>query len=515
MVAATDRPPATYRPLTIASGIIAAAERTPDKIALQEGERRLAYRQLAARIHQVGQAAIADPGLRPGDRAALVAGNCLEYAEIVAGLSAAGIAVATVNPRQTAAEIAYIIADCGARLVIADGPRAELLADLDLPSVEKRLVIGPELDAWRDRAAARDPGIDVQEWDAFAIPYTSGTTGKPKGVVLSHRSRVTTFFAMAAEYGCYGPDERYLALAPLFHGAGFAFAHAALYFGGFCEVLPAYEPVLVLRRLGENGLGGTFMVPTHFHAMFALEPKLLERYRGLDLKAIVSNAAPLPQATKERIVDYFGPGLLHETYGSTEGGIVTNLRPADQLRKVQCVGQAFPMTRIRLLDDDGAGVADGEVGELFSNGPTLFNGYFGMPEETEAAFRDGWFSAGDMARMDEEGFFYLVDRKKDMIISGGVNIYPREIEEVLFRCPGLRDVAVIGRPDDYWGEAVAAIVVADPDAPADAAAILDFSAQHLAPHKRPKSVAFIDVLPRNAAGKVLKRDLRAAPPAPG
>ncbi|MEQ8345101.1 MAG: class I adenylate-forming enzyme family protein [Sneathiellaceae bacterium] len=511
----TSGPRSTFRPLTIASGIHAAADRTPRKAALQEGARSLTYRQLSDRIHQVGQAALAAPGLRPGDRAAIVAGNCLEYPEVVAGLSAIGVAVATVNPRQTAAEIAYILADCGARLVIADAARAELLADLDLPDVDLRLTLGGDYDAWRQRAAVTDPGIVVEEWDAFAIPYTSGTTGKPKGVVLSHRSRVMSFFAMAVEYGCYGPDDRYLALAPLFHGAGFAFAFSSLFFGGFCEVLPAYEPELVLRRMGENALGGTFMVPTHFHALFAQPQALLDRHRGLPLKAIVSNAAPLPQRTKELIVDYFGPGLLHETYGSTEAGIVTNLRPADQLRKLQCVGQAFPLNRIRLLDDDGAEVAQGEVGELFSTAPTLFNGYFGMAEETAAAFRDGWFSAGDMAWMDEEGYFYLVDRKKDMIISGGVNIYPREIEEVLFRCPGLRDVAVIGRPDDYWGEAVAAIVVADPAAPAAAEAVLAFAAQHLAPHKRPKTVEFIDALPRNAAGKVLKRDLRTAAPSQG
>ena len=167
------------------------------------------------------------------------------------------------------------------------------------------------------------------------------------------------------------------------------------------------------------------MVPTHFHAIFALEKSVRDRWRGVALKALVSNAAPLPQRTKETIVHDFGDGILHETYGSTEGGIVTNLRPPDQLRKQQCVGRPFLMNQVRLLGEEGKPVAAGEVGELYNNSPCLFLGYWNQPEATAATMRDGWFSAGDLARMDEEGYLYLVDRKKDMYISGGVNVYPR------------------------------------------------------------------------------------------
>ncbi len=500
--------PATFRPITMASGIKASMARHPGKTALICGERRLSYAQLVARIDKVSILALQGLGLRPGDRAAIVAGNCLEFIEIVDGLSEAGIIVATPNPRQTTAELAYILNDCGARVAFATPETASLLADADCPALERIIVIGPDYEALLATAHGAPVLPPVAEWDAFCMPYTSGTTGKPRGVVLPHRSRVMVAFCMASEYGCYGPDDHYLAIAPLFHGAGFSFAHAAVFFGGSCEILARFEPETALRKLHESGAAGTFMVPTHFHAIFALEAPVLDRWRGVALKALVSNAAPLAQATKERIVGYFGDGILHECYGSTEGGVVSSLRPADQLRKTQCVGQPFPLNRIRLLDDAGAPVAPGAVGELYNESPCLFLGYWNQPEATAASLRDGWFSAGDLARQDDEGFFYLVDRKKDMYISGGVNVYPREIEEFLFRLPGVKEAAVVGVPDDYWGEVGRAFVVPQPGAALAAADLLAACKQSLAGHKVPRQIAFIEALPRNAAGKVLKTELR-------
>jgi acyl-CoA synthetase (AMP-forming)/AMP-acid ligase II len=348
----------------------------------------------------------------------------------------------------------------------------------------------------------------VDEWDAFALPYTSGTTGKPRGVTLPHRSRVMVGFCMASEYGCYSPDDHYLAIAPLFHGAGFSFAHAAVFFGGSCEILTSFDAETTIRRLHESGAAGTFMVPTHFHAIFALEKPIRDRWRGVALKALVSNAAPLPQRTKELIVDYFGDGMLHETYGSTEGGIVTNLRPPDQLSKQQCVGRPFLMNEVRLLGEDGSPVPRGEVGELYNNSPCLFLGYWNQPEATAAAMRDGWFSAGDLARMDDEGYFYLVDRKKDMYISGGVNVYPREIEEFLYRMTGVKEVAVVGVSDEYWGEVGKAFVVLQRGVSVAPDDLISACKQNLAGYKVPRQVVFLDALPRNAAGKILKTDLR-------
>ena len=378
-----------------------------------------------------------------------------------------------------------------------------------VPGIERVITLGEDYEGWLAAAADTPPDARVAETDAFAMHYTAGTTGKPKGVLVSHRSRALTFFGMAVEYGCYGPDDRALGIAPMFHGAGLAFALAPVFFGGFCRILPRFDPEESLRLLAEGGFGTTFLVPTHFNAIFNLPQATLDRHRRpAGLRTIVSNAAPLAQAAKERIVDYFGEGILHETYGSTEGGIVTNLRPADQLRKQQCVGLPFAHTEVRLLDDDGLPVAQGDVGELYSRSPYLFNGYWNRPDATAEALRDGWLSVGDLARRDEEGYIYLVDRKKDVIISGGVNVYPREVEECLHAHPDIAEAAVVGVPDDYWGEAVKAFVVARAGAALDADAVLSHCTPRLAGYKLPKTVSFIDALPRNAAGKVLKRDLR-------
>jgi acyl-CoA synthetase (AMP-forming)/AMP-acid ligase II len=382
-----------------------------------------------------------------------------------------------------------------------------------LPTVERVIVLGPEYEAWL--AASPEGGIEpgLEETDGFALVYTSGTTGQPKGVLLSHRSRAMTFYGMAMEYGCFGPEDRHLSMAPMAHGAGFAFTMAPLFFGGYVEVLPKFDPERVLHALARGSFTGTFMVPTHYQAIFGLEQPVLERYRGraAGLRTVISNASALPQAVKEKIIAYFGEGLLHEAYGSTEGGVVTNLRPKDQLRKIQCVGTPFTCTSIRLLAEDGAEVATGEIGELYSRSPFLFNGYWNRPEETRACMRDGYVSVGDLARRDEEGYLYIVDRKKDMVISGGLNIYPREIEEVLHRHPAIREVAVIGVPDDRWGERLRAFIVPHPGMTVDPAELDAFCRESLSGYKVPRELRFIEALPRNAAGKVLKQELRRGP----
>ena len=250
------------------------------------------------------------------------------------------------------------------------------------------------------------------------------------------------------------------------------------------------------------------MVPTHFNAIFSLGDEVLEKYRMPTLRTIISNAAPLPQTTKEKIVNYFGEGILFECYGSTEAAIVSNLRPADQLRKTQCVGKPFPCTEVRLLDDSGKEVPPGEIGELFSKSPFLFNGYWQNEQETKSSLKDGWFSAGDLAVRDDEGYIYIVDRKKDLIISGGVNIYPRDIEEVLHAHENVVEAAVAGIEDDYWGEKVVAFVVKKDKSGLTEDAIINFCTEKLSSYKVPKEVQFIKALPRNAAGKVLRRTLR-------
>ena len=505
--------PASYRPLSVAGGIRAAMGRDPGKIAVRHGQHERSYRDLVARIDAVTAWMAGGIGLEPGTHGAILAGNCIEYLEIVAGAAQAGVPLATINPALSPPEVAAICDDARARVLFVDAERAELARDTAFSSIEQVFVIGDDLE---DRLTAARPPADlapVQEWEVFTIPYTSGTTGKPKGVLVSHRSRILQFYGMASEYGCYSPDDRFLGITPLCHGGGLAFSIAAVFLGGQLDLLSRFDPEEVLRRLHRGAATGVFMVPTHFHAIFALEKAVLAKHSAAALKAIISNAAALPQATKERIVGHFGDGILHETYGSTEAGIVCNLRPADQLRKQRCVGQPFTTTEVRLLDENGE-VAPGEVGELFSSSPFLFNGYWRKLHETAEAFRDGWVSVGDLARRDEEGYIYIVDRKKDMVISGGVNIFPREVEEELLRHPDIRDAAVVGVPDRRWGERLKAFLVLRPGASLDAAGLSAFCEGRLARFKVPRLVETLAELPRNAYGKVLKGELTNSRTAP-
>jgi long-chain acyl-CoA synthetase len=502
-------PPAAFRHLSLVDGVRAAMHRRPGKVAYRHGERTRTYLELLQRIDRVTVGLLAGLGLRPGQHGAVIGKNSIEYMEIVLGASQAGIALATVNPRLSPAEMVAICDDSEARVVFADPDSAAALRDANLAARPRIIGIGAELEAWLGKASAPPSFPVVREWDDFTIPYTSGTTGRPKGVLVPHRSRILTLFGMAVEYGCYAPDDRFLAIAPMCHGAGMIFSLAPVFFGGHAEIMDRFEPEQVLARLGSGEITGFFGVPTHYHALLGAPPAAVAAGRSPALRAVISNAAAMPQAMKERLVAHFGPGLLHETYGSTEAGIVSNLRPPDQLRKLKCVGQPFPCTEVELRRPDGSVCAPDEVGELFSRSPYLFNGYWGRPAESAEAFRDGWVTVGDLARRDEEGYLYIVDRLKDMVISGGVNIYPREVEEVLAAHPAVEEAAVIGIPDDKWGEVLKAFVVRRSGGDVAAEALLGFVESRIARMKVPKHIEFIDQIPRNANGKVLKTALRA------
>jgi long-chain acyl-CoA synthetase len=495
---------------TVSSGIHAVAAHRPGKQAIQVGERSLTYGELAERMRRVTGGALAELERTQGVRAMIFAGNCLEYPEVVCGLADAGMIVSTANPRLTSAELERIAADCEPELLFVHPALEPVSSAAFLPTVKRVVVLGPDYEAWLRAQNEAAPVSTLRETDPFALVYTSGTTGQPKGVLLSHRSRVLSFFGMAMEFGCFGPEDRHLAVAPMAHGAGFVFSLAPLFFGGFVEVHEKFDPEQVLHRLGAGAHTGTFMVPTHYRTLFGLDDAVLNRYRNTTplLRSIISNASALPYDLKEKIVAYWGEGLLHETYGSTEGGFVTNLRPEDQLRKPGSVGRPFTCTSIRLLDGEGQAVPRGEVGELYSRSASLFNGYFDRLKETEDCIRDGFVSVGDLARQDEEGNYYIVDRKSDMVISGGINIYPREIEDVLLTHPSVKEAAIVGVPDERWGESLRAFVVLQPGASLDLEGLEVHCRKTLAGFKVPRSVRFIDALPRNTGGKVMKKDLK-------
>ena len=495
------------RSMIIADGMRAAAARTPDKIAIIESGRRLSFRALVERIDRVSNLAHAGLGLRHGDLAAVLLPNRLEYMEIVCGLSSAGVSVATIGPAAPPAEIRFVCEDSRARILFV-APELEEAARAAAPaSVERFIVLGPEYeDLLAGASPARCP-VAVSETDVFSVPYTSGATGRAKGVMLSHRGRILSCYAMAVEHGCYGPDDSAVASTPMFHGAGFLMALVPIFFGGSVEILPRFDIERLLDAIATNAATSVYMVPTHFAAMFDLG----ERVRRFDLRSlesVISGTAPLAQSMKARIIETFGNGRLYERYGTTETSIATMLRPADQLRKTASVGQPLHATHLRVLDDDGKDLPPGEVGELAISSPYLFAGYLNLPEATARAMHGDWFVTGDLARLDDEGYVYIVDRKNDMIISGGENVYPREVEEILLAHPAVAECGVTGAPHPYWGEQVTAFVVLRAGMNATAEDLTTACREKLSRYKVPKEIRFMPVLPRNTMGKVLRRALR-------
>ena len=440
-------------------------------------------------------------GIRAGDRVALISPNCPEYLELVVAATEPGAMTVLINPRLTAAEVGLILEDCRPALVVVHESLKALVADRPEPvCVFADLLAGP---------ASRHVDM-ADEFQPFAIHYTSGTTGKPKGVPVTHRSRILSFFGMASEFGCYGADDHFLALAPFCHGAGLTFALGSLYTGGTVTIMDRYDAATVVARLASGAITGIFVVPTHFHRMFELSAAQRDSLKGHKLKALICNAAPLKQPDKVRVIQMFGEGVLFECYGATESGIVTTMRPQYHLLKEDCVGTPFAATEVELRDDAGNPVPDNEVGELFSRSPYLFDGYWERPEASAEAIHGDWVTVGDMARRDSDGFYYIVDRKKDMVISGGINVYPREIEAVLLGLPGIIDCAVVGVPDPQWGERIHAELVAAPGETLDLAVIEQACRDKLAGYKQPRTWRIVESLPRNANGKILKREIRDA-----
>ncbi|MEU5882486.1 AMP-binding protein [Spirillospora sp. NPDC047279] len=498
--------------LSIAGGIRESAAACPDALAVSDGDRRLTFRGLDDRASRLANALrsarSAGAGLSAGDRVAVLLGNRLEYVEIACGIAKAGLVMVPISTRATPAEVAHILGHSGSRALLLDAAYADLAGDAAPPLV---LAIGaagagPSYEAALAHASPADPRVPVAEDDPFTVVYTSGTTGAPKGVVISHRSRVLTFYGAALDWGL-GPGRRSVAVAPMHHGAGFAFGYAPVFTGGMVTMLRRWDPEALLDLIERERAQSVFLVPTHAHMLRALGDTALRSRDLSSLDTIYFNAAALPTTLKEWVMEAF-PGVgVHELYGSTEAGVISNCRPYDARRKPGSVGTPWFMTEIRIVGDDGAEAGPGERGELFSRSPYLMNGYLDDPAATAACTTpDGFMTSGDIVVRDEEGYLSVVDRKKDMIISGGINIAPREVEEVLATCPGVAEAAVVGVPSAKWGEEVAAFVVAA--GPVEAAAITDHCRRRLAGPKVPRHVEFVAALPRNAAGKILKRELR-------
>ncbi len=496
--------------LHMAAGIREFGHATPRRVAVTDGDREYTFAELDSRSNRLAQAVLAR-GIRPGERLAILSNNRYEYFEIAAAMAKAGIPTVPLNPRNNVSDNEFVIGHSGSRgIFVAD----ELASTVDGLTDGLDLVLsfdGTVGERYADVLAAGsavDPRVAIDETDPFCVTYTSGTTGRPKGVLLSHRSRVLTAFGVGLDFGL-GPNRRTIAVAPMYHGAGFEFAYAAPMLGGSASVLHTWDPEKLFDLMESSRADTVFLVPTHANHMRRFCPEPMAGYDLSALKTLYFNAAALPVALKQWVIEAF-PGVeIHEIYGSTECSIVTNLRPEFALERAGSVGHPWFWNEIRLKDDDGNEVGPGEPGELFARSPMLLGGYLDDEEATAAGYDDdGYFSVGDVAVRDEDGFVSIVDRKKDMIIAGGVNIYPREIEEVIALHNPVFECAVVGVPDDVYGERIAAFVVGRPGTDVDVSVLEGHVREHVARYKVPREWHLVEALPRNPSGKVLKRVIR-------
>ncbi len=489
------------------------AAKKPDAEAIVEGERSLTWRQYREQRDRLA-GALVGLGLRAGEHVVLYAPNSLEYLLAGAAARAAGAIPVPMNHRLTAEEAAYILDDSDAALAFVGAPFVPLVEGIrdDARRVRHWVSVGGACPAWATplaelvaRGGPAPPPQDASNLGGSMI-YTAGTTGKPKGAL--RRSTEQGAIQARLEALDLAREHVHLVAGPLYHSAPGAFALYAHVFGGKVVVLPKFDAEAALAAIARHRCTSTFMAPTLLKRIVELPDAVRARYDVTSMQVIVVAAAPCPTQVKEDVVRHFGP-VLYEFYGSTELGVNTVLRPEDVLRKPGSCGRAAPGVEIALLDDDGRPVRPGEPGELFVRRyPGVFDEYYRKPDATRQTQRGDWLSVGDVAWIDDDGFVYICDRKRDMVISGGVNIYPAEIEDALHRHPAVADVAVFGVPDDEWGERVHAAVELRPGARATAEELIGFARAHLAAYKVPREIAFHTALPRDAAGKLLKRLLR-------
>jgi fatty-acyl-CoA synthase len=503
----------------IADWVTRRADRKPGAVALVDGDtgRELTYRDLERSMNELATA-LYELGLRRGDRVAFLMENSPEFVETLFGTVNLGAVAVPMNFRLGAEELAYLLADSGAAVLVV----SERFRDLAAAALAhgghrvRRVVVDgsgdpvgevpttalPELRGRPGRAPDPFTGPD----DVCVIMYTSGTTGRPKGAMLTHGNMQWNAINLATVGTGLSGTTVTLAVAPMFHiGALGLSVLPILYAGGTVVTVRAFDPARTLRLLAERRVTTQFMVPAMWSALTQVPD--FDAHDVSTVQYVLCGGAPCPMP----VIEFYqrrGWRFL-EGFGMTEAAPNTLLLDQDfVVSHAGSVGRPFMHVDVRIVDGEDHDVPTGEVGELVLRGPNIFAGYWGLPVETAEAMRGGWFHTGDLGRADGDGFVTLVDRKKDMIITGGENVYPIEVEQVLFRHPGVADVAVVGVPDDRWGETVVAVVVAAGGERVGPDELIGFTRDRIAHFKCPRRVEFLDELPRTATGKILKRELR-------
>ncbi len=509
------------RRLLLGEAVARNARKFPDKEAVVFGDTRLTYRQFNARINRLAHA-LMDIGIETGEHVAILSFNCHQYLEAYYALAKMGAVAVPLNFRLHADELKYIVNNSDSVALIVGAPFLQTVQNMqaELPQVRKYISITPEpvegmlhYETLVEQHPDHEPLVLVGEKAPAFVMYTAGTTGRPKGAVIAHRSEIIMWTVVGAEVaserGVGGLDElRALAAPPVFHLASFGYCQAHLLAGATVVMATqVFDPTEILRLIEEERVSSVLFIPAM--ASFLLQSPDLGKYDTSSLEIWVSSGAILPTQTRKDIAKRFPNARIYDIFGQTEMcPVVTILRPSDGERKEASVGKAVACLEIRVVDGDDRDVPAGGVGEAIYRGPTVMEEYYNNPHATAEAFRGGWFHSGDQVRQDDEGFLYVVGRKQDMIVSGGENIYPAEIEDVLQSHPKILEAAVIGVYDGEWGESVKAIVVLRAGETLTEDDVIEYCKQHLASYKKPKSVEFVVALPHSSTMKVLKTVLR-------
>ena len=504
-------------PLLLSGMTERGAARAPLHVALVSGDERLSYATLHDAVLRC-VAALRANGIGKGDRVGYLGLNSVDYVVLLQAALRIGAVTVAVNWRLVAREIGYIVGDAGIALLVTEAERIEAVGGDAVPLV--LLVDAPHQGRppFHDWIAGFEPDAAIAELapgDVAVQLYTSGTTGNPKGALLTHGSLSASLGQsklIGEAWAAWHDTDVSLVAMPQFHIGGTAWTLQTLNAGGTAVLLGRPEIADIIDAVERHGVTKMFAVPAVL-GMILADPRAATADLT-SLRALLYGASPIPLDILKRSMALFPNARFVQMYGSTEtSGTIVYLPPEDHdlagnVRMTGC-GKPFPQVELRAVDTDGRDVPPGTVGEILVRSPLVMRGYHNLPEATEAAFDGDWFRTGDAGSIDADGYLYLFDRVKDMIVSGAENIYPAEVESALHEHPGVRDCAVIGVPDPRWGEAVKAIVVTAPGITVDPAELIAFARTRIAGYKVPKSVDFVDTLPRNPSGKILKKDLRA------
>ena len=483
-------------------GITASAGQRPGHPALVLGSEQRTYAQLDDRARRVARV-LAGLGVGEGDRIGVMLPNSFEWFEVVHGAGRLGAVAVPVNVHFKAAEAGWVLTDSGCKAAVVTPDLAGSMSEV--PSLP-RLVVGEGYEEAVDAAAP----YDGDGWPTTMV-YTSGTTGRPKGVVPGGddlRRTAAGMAGMGARWG-FGPDDVHLLVGPAYHSGPAAFAQTHLALGATVVIMPRWDAESCLALIERHRVTNTHMVPSNFIRILDLDPRTRARYDLSSLRVVLHAAAPCPVPVKRAFMDLVGPEKVFEYFGATEGG-GTAISPQEWLEHPGSVGRAIGGNEIVILDDEGRVLGPREVGLVYVRPATAPFRYHRDDEKTSAAFKDDRFTVGDMGYLDEDGYLFLTDRRADMVITGGVNVYPREIEDVLYLHPDVADCAVYGVPDERWGEALKAVVQPRAGASLDEDQVVAWCRERLADYKRPRLVEFVAELPRDPNGKIAKHRLRAA-----